>query len=41
MFDVDDFQDYLVEIVGPLPAPELHRDGSYGFYLKDSEGNPL
>jgi hypothetical protein len=42
MDEVDDWHDFLVDKgLGPLPAPELHRDGSYGFYLKDSEGNPL
>jgi catechol 2,3-dioxygenase-like lactoylglutathione lyase family enzyme len=27
--------------IGPLGVTKRHRDGSYGFYLTDSEGNPL
>lgn len=39
---VDQWHAYLSTRKLPwLTAPKLHRDGSYGFYLKDSEGNPL
>lgn len=39
---VDEWHGYLAAKKAPhLTAPTHHRDGSYGFYLKDTEGNPL
>lgn len=40
--EVDQYRELLARRgAGPLGAPKLHRDGSYGFYLKDTEGNSV
>jgi sirohydrochlorin cobaltochelatase len=40
--EVDEFRENLVARgVSALGAALLHRDGSYGFYLKDADGNSI
>lgn len=40
--DVDIFYQHLCDRrVSSLKEPHFHRDGSYGFYFQDSEGNQL
>lgn len=39
---VDEFYSYLEENdIEDIRKPVLHRDGSYGFYFKDNQGNQL